>query len=231
MDNYKVYSSARLLAEKLKKEKPCFAGLEAAVIISDKGTYLGVTGVNADDGKIVDVPADVVAFLNMRNAGARTATAIAVIKLTDMSFIQPSAEALELMFRANTENDACHVCLGQDEGKTLAALRLGADSDSFMDGFDFGEPSGGNDYAAKNTTANVISGVAVDESNPFYEKTEEVASPEDTLSVMSEEQKEDALKNTNVERELTTEELLMQAKKRKGVAKSNFLFRKKHRDG
>ena len=84
--------------------------------------------------------------------------------------------------------------------------------------------------AASNTTANVISGVAVDEGNPFYESTEEVAPPEETLSVMTEEQKTNALKDPVPQPELTPEELLEQAKKRKKVAKSNFLFRKKHKE-
>ena len=130
-------------------------------------------------------------------------------------------DALELMFRTNTENDGCMVCLGKDESKLLSALRLGTDSGSMMDGFDFDEPA---------TTANVISGVAIDESSPFYEKAEDVASPGETLSVMSEQQKEESLKNTTDEQTLTPEELLAQAKKRKSVAKSNFLFRKKHKD-
>ncbi|MBR5089752.1 MAG: hypothetical protein IK093_10010 [Ruminiclostridium sp.] len=242
MDNSKIYSTAKELAEKVSREKPCYAGLETAVLISDKGTFLGVTGINVADGRIVDVPADIAAFMNMRNSGGRTALGLAVIKLADMSFVQPSEEALELMFRTNTENDGCLVCLGKDESKLLSALRLGADSDSMMDGFDFDDAGdrpaahspaadSSRKYAAANTTANVISGVAVDESNPFYEKTADVASPEETLSVMSEEQKEDALKNMTGAPDLTTEELLKQAKKRKGVAKSNFLFRKKHKEG
>ena len=226
-----VYRTAKELADKLKKEKPCYSGLEAAVIIGDKGTHLGVTGVDTADGRITDVPADVAAFLNFRNAGGRTAEGLAVIRLTDMSFIKPSADALELMFRTNTENDGCIVCLGEGEKKLLSALRLGADSDSMMDGFDFDEPAAasGKSPAPANTTANVISGVSVDTSNPFYEKTEDVAPPEETLSVMSEEQKAEPLKSKPAEPELTPEELLKQAKKRKSVAKSNFLFRKKHK--
>ena len=220
MENSAIYTTAKKLAEKLKQEKPCYGGLEAAIIIGDKGTYLGVTGVNTADGKIIDVPADVAAFLNMRNSGGRNAAGLAVIKLADMSIIRPSDEALELMFRTSTENDACLVCLGEGESKLLSALRLGADSDSMMDGFDFDEPA--------DTTANVISGVAVDESNPFYESSEDVAPPEETLSAMTDEQKEDPFRNV-AEPELTPDDLLKQAKKRKGVAKSNFLFRKKHK--
>lgn len=233
MENSVIYKTAKDLAEKLKREKPCYAGLEAAVIIGDKGTvYLGVTGVNAAGGNIVDVPADVAAFLNMRNSGGRTAAGLAVIKLGDMSFIQPSAEALELMFRTNAENDGCRVCLGAEDSKLLSALRLGADSDSMMDGFDFDGPSAesGKKASPADTTANVISGVAVDKSNPFYESTEDVAPPEETLSVMTEEDKTDVFRNMDAGQEqLTPEELLKQAKKRKSVAKSNFLFRKKHR--
>lgn len=222
MENSNIYKTAKELAARLKQEKPYCGGLEAAVIIGDKGVSLGVTGVNTADGKIVDVPADVAAFLNMRNSGGRAASGLAVIKLGDMSFIRPSAEALELMFRTNTENDGCLVCLGETESKLLSALRLGEDSDSMMDGFGFDD-----EPAAGSTTANVLSGVAVDESSPFYEKAEDVAPPEETLS--TEEPKEDVFKTIAANRELTPEELLKQAKKRKSVAKSNFLFRKKNK--
>ena len=138
---------------------------------------------------------------------------------------------MELMFRASTDNDSCKVCLGEKESKPLSALRIGADSRSIMEGFESDEPEEktGTRVSSAKTTVNVISGVAVDESNPFYETAQEVAPPEETLSVMSDDQKKDALKNTNADPALTPEELLKQAKKRKSVAKSNFLFRKKHK--
>ena len=231
MELKEIYNTAKELAQRLKQERPCCGGLDAAVMISDKGTVIGVTGVTLSDGKITDVPADAAAFLNLRNAGGRIVTGLAVIKLEDMSFKQPSAEALELMFRTNKENDSCLVCLGEEESRLLSALRLGTDSDSMMDGFDFDEPAPETPKSAApaERSASVISGVKVDESNPFFEKTEDVAPPEQTLSVMSEEQKEQALKEPEPAPELTPEELLKQAKKRKSVAKSNFLFRKKHK--
>ena len=138
---------------------------------------------------------------------------------------------MELMFRASTDNDNCTVCLGEKESKLLSALRLGADTRSIMDGFESDEPEKKSKagFSSARTTVNVISGVAVDESNPFYETALDVAPPEETLSVMTDEQKKDALKNTNADPALTPEELLKQAKKRKSVAKSNFLFRKKHK--
>ena len=224
MDHSTLYNTAKELTEKVKRERPCYSGLEAAIIISDKGVFLGVTGLNTADGKIIDVPADVAAFLNMKNSGGRTALGLAVLKLEDISFIRPSDEALELMFRTNTENDGCLVCLGADEDKLLSALRLGTDSDSMMDGFGFDE-----DETSADTTANVISGVAVDKSSPFYERSETVAPPEETLSDKADKPENVLSGNTSSEPELTPEELLKQAKKRKSVSKSNFLFRKKHK--
>lgn len=228
MEKSVLFNTAKELAKKINLVKTCYRGLEAAVIICEDETYLGVTGVNVRNGKIIDVPADVAAFLNMKNSGGKTAKGLAVIKLEDLTLSKPSEEALELLFRAGIGNDGCLVCLGAGETKLLSELRLGTDSGSLMDGFDgFDEPSG-KEMPAPDTTANVISGVAVEESSPFYEKEEEVAPPDETLSVMSEEQKADAMKSTPVDPELTPEELLKQAKKRKNVAKSNFLFRKKH---
>ena len=63
MDHSTLYNTAKELTEKVKRERPCYSGLEAAIIISDKGVFLGVTGLNTADGKIIDVPADVAAFL------------------------------------------------------------------------------------------------------------------------------------------------------------------------
>lgn len=227
MEHIILHNTAKRTALKLKQQKPCFGGLEAAIIVNDSETYLGVTGIKIVDGAFVDIPADVTAFLNMKHSGGRTAKGLAVIRLDDMTFIPPSDEVLELLFRAGIENDNCLVCVSENESKPLSALRLGTDSKSMMDGFDgFDEPD--ESSVSPDTTANVISGVAVDESNPFFEQTEDVAPPEETLSVMTEEQKEDVFANAAAERELTPDELLKQAKKRKNVAKSNFLFRKKH---
>ncbi len=231
MEHSILLNSAKELAAKVKKDRPYCSDLDMAVIISEKGTFLGVTGIDITDGKIVDVPADVEAFLHFHRSGARKAVGMAVIKLEDLSLIPPSEDVMELMFRASTENDGCTVCLGEKESKPLSVIRIGSDSRSMMDGFESDEPADKpvKGVSSADTTVNVISGVAVDESNPFYETAKEVAPPEETLSVMTDEQKKDTLKNTNADPALTPEELLKQAKKRKNVAKSNFLFRKKHK--
>ena len=82
--------------------------------------------------------------------------------------------------------------------------------------------------------AESISGVEIAEDNPFFEATADVKPPEEVLAVMSEVQ-EEFDKSLNLEDDdnapqepmLTPEELLKQAKRRKKVAKSNFLFRKR----
>ncbi len=82
--------------------------------------------------------------------------------------------------------------------------------------------------------AESISGVEIAEDNPFFEATADVKPPEEVLAVMSEVQEEfdkslnpEDDENAPQEPMLTPEELLKQAKKRKKVAKSNFLFRKR----
>ena len=82
--------------------------------------------------------------------------------------------------------------------------------------------------------AESISGVEIAEDNPFFEATADVKPPEEVLAVMSEVQEEfdkslnpEDDENAPQEPMLTPEELLKQAKRRKKVAKSNFLFRKR----
>lgn len=82
--------------------------------------------------------------------------------------------------------------------------------------------------------AESISGVTIEEDNPFFEATADVKPPEEVLAVMSEVQEEiDRSLNPEDDADapeepaMTAEELLKQAKKRKKVAKSNFLFRKR----
>lgn len=238
-----MYDIAKEFAEKVKKERSYYDKIDAAVIVSEKGNYAGITGMNIEDNNIVDVPADMMAFLNMRNAGARKVIGMAIIKLADMSFVLPSEKTLQLMFRLNVDNDGCLICIGDGECKMLSELRLGTDMDVLKNGYDSGqgvaEPRKKyEDRPVKtveksvekvdSSTANTISGVSVDESSPFYEKATDLAPPESVLSVMSDEEKSDALTDNADQPEMTPEELLQQAKKRKSIAKSNFLFRKKH---
>lgn len=239
-----MYDIAKEFAEKVKRERSYYDKVDAAVIVSEKGNHAGITGMDIVDNDIVDVPADMIAFLNMRNAGARKVLGMAVIKLSDMSFVLPSEKTLQLMFRLNVDNDSCLVCLGEDDNRPLSEFRLGTDMNVLKDGYDTGgvEPRKRYDDKIVNTvekpvesvdksSANVISGVEIDMSSPFYEKSESIAPPESTLSAPSEENKEEELEildSLSNEEELSTEELLQQAKKRKTIARSNFLFRKKH---
>ena len=242
-----LFDIAKEFAEKVKKERSYYDKVDIAIIVSEKGNHAGVMGMDIVDNEIVDVPADMIAFLNMRNAGARKVIGLARMQLDNMSFILPSEKTLQLMFRLNVDNDGCLVCLGENESKPLSTLRLGNDMDVLKDGYDVdssvSEPRKRyEDISIKSveksvekvnkSTANVISGVEVDTSSPFYEKAENIAPPESTLSVVTEEDSSDdgseILLSISNEEELSAEELLKQAKKRKDIAKSNFLFRKKH---
>lgn len=74
--------------------------------------------------------------------------------------------------------------------------------------------------------SNVISGVKIDKSNPFYEAPAEVRPPVETIATIGAEEEEPEDDNEELPA-LSKEELLKQAKKRKKVARANFLFRKK----
>lgn len=234
--------------------------IELAVAVDAKGkSFVGVTGFTVKKSGAERIAADYNAVINMVNEGSRIAANIAVIKVADGSVVKPSAECLDLLFRTNVENDNCNAVVSDSETKTVSSLRLGGSGADLLDGFDFGgddaEPAEKEETAAEQPAAeepapepaappepkstapspehssNVISGVKVDESNPFYEAPTDVKPPEEVLASISGENLEAQAIEKEAEEELpelSKEELLKQAKKRKKVAKANFLFRKRH---
>ncbi|MBQ6634481.1 MAG: hypothetical protein IJH80_09915 [Ruminococcus sp.] len=261
MDIKTLIKTAKNNAQKVKQAVPSATaepGTELAVAADAKGkVYTGVTGITIKKGNVEKIKADYMAVLNMVNDGSRIASGVAVVKLGDLSVVKPSAECLELLFRTNVENDNCIAAVSETEGETVSSIRLGGSGADLMDGFDFGdyeapeEPveEAADDYiemtneepkaaepAAENVDApehstNVISGVKIEENNPFYESPSDVKPPEEVIATVSGENLEaQALEREAEEEEpeLSKAELLKQAKKRKKVAKANFLFRKRH---
>ena len=261
MDINTLIKTAKNNAQKVKQAVPSATaepGNELAVAADAKGkVYTGVTGITIKKGNVEKIKADYMAVLNMVNDGSRIASGVAVVKLDDLSVVKPSAECLELLFRTNVENDNCIAAVSETEGETVSSLRLGGSGADLMDGFDFSDDEApeelveeaADDYieitneepkaaepAAENADApehstNVISGVKIEENNPFYESPSDVKPPEEVIATVSGENLEaEALEREAAEEEpeLSKEELLKQAKKRKKVAKANFFFRKKH---
>ena len=226
---------------------------QIAVIADAKGKlYSAVTAVSVKDGKVTNISADYLAALYMINDGSRIAKSIAVALLSDKSIVNPSAECLELLFRTNPENDNCCAALSDSEASAVSALRLGGSGAELMDGFDFDDTEEPQTQTAPKTqevsaaeepsepavkanapaqASDVISGVQIEENNPFYEAPSDVKPPEEIIATVSGENLEASVLEKEAEEEepeLTKEELLKQAKKRKKVAKANFLFRKRH---
>lgn len=81
----------------------------------------------------------------------------------------------------------------------------------------------------KKNASNFISGVEIDESNPFYAAPTEVKPPEQVIAMVSDDgtTAEEEEEEPEEAPQLSKEELLKQAKKRKKVARANFLFRKR----
>ncbi len=261
MDIKTLIKTAKNNAQKVKQAVPSATaepGSELAVAADAKGkVYTGVTGITIKKGNVEKIRADYMAVLNMVNDGSRIASGVAVVKLDDLSVVKPSAECLDLLFRTNVENDSCIAAVSETEGETVSSIRLGGSGADLMDGFDFGddeapeepvkeadddyieidnkepkaaEPAAENADAPEHST-NVISGVKIEENNPFYEAPSDVKPPEEVIATVSGENLEaQALEREAEEEEpeLSKEELLKQAKKRKKVAKANFLFRKRH---
>lgn len=254
-----IYDMAMELVESIKAEKPEYANSTVAFMFGRDKTYIGVTGLRLSDNfTIEEIPAEMNAFLNMRNGGEGIANGLVIIKLSDMSFVRPDRKVLMQMFQTNAINDQCLICLGEDESKCLSKLRFGDDAGQMMDGFDLPEQDFDEKIAereqaklvykkpepvkiAKDEAANVISGVEVKSDNPFYEKSATMAPPENTLAGPIEKKDDNAPEiiaslsgdmngpDEYQQPEISAEELLKQAKKRKDIARSNFLFRKRHR--
>lgn len=258
-----MYAAAKEYAEKIKEERPSLAAekdVAVALVVTDKGeNFVGVTGVRFRDGNAEDVPAELIAVLMMKNQGGFVAKNLIVLSLGDLSILKPEAECLELLFRTNAENDNCMAALSEQEETSVASLRLadiggedffsGFDDDEEVqedaEGEDEGEPEAEEDTeeaeeaaAEEEETASVssnsISGVEIDESNPFYEAPEEVKPPEDVIATIADENASEEADTSNEDdakdkpkETLSKEELMKQAKKRKKVAKSNFLFRRR----
>lgn len=251
MDINTLISTAKEYAGKVKAEASD-KGAQLAVIADAKGkTFIGVTAVTVKGGSVTRISADYMAALYMINEGSRIAANIVVIGIEDQTVVKPSAECLDLLFRTNVENDNCVAAVSDSETATVLSLRLGGSGADLMDGFDFddSEPAVKPVEASEPETAaetvpaqkeekadapehssNVISGVKIEENNPFYEAPEDVKPPEEVVATVSGENLEaEALeRESEDEPELSKEELLKQAKKRKKVAKANFLFRKRH---
>ncbi len=281
MDANKLYESAKEAVVKIKAAVPSYSaeeGVEFAVIADGNGKiFSAMTNVTFDEGEVKRIPADVAAFLYMKNSGSMVAESIIVISVADRRIVPPSEECLDLMFRTNSQNDECEVVVSSSEKKPVSELRLGAGDGDFMDGFDFDdtdapteatpmekaptepEEEAADTQEATNTedtsdaeaeqaeekapdapaaetqhSSNVISGIQIDESNPFYEAPADVKPPEEVIAMVTDEQEEEQEaeqesddNDAPQEPQLTKEELLKQAKKRKKVARANFLFRKR----
>ncbi|MBR6046155.1 MAG: hypothetical protein IKP47_11025 [Ruminococcus sp.] len=241
MNLSELYEKAKEFSDKIRTEKPAFIDRYAAFIAGDNDeVYLGVSGLALRDGKLVNQPADVSAALNMANAGCRVATGLVIISPKSGSVLKPSEEGLALLFKTNAKNDGCLVYLSETDNPTVLKLRFGDNAASMMDGFDFGgddsAPAPSASAAApaakpagEKEASNVIRGVGIDENNPFYEAPSDVKPPEEIIAADNAAAAAAAAqkKPAPEEPELTPEELLEQAKRRKKVARSNFLFRRK----
>ncbi len=274
MEAKKLYESAKEAVVKIKSAVPSYAqeeGMEFALIADENGkTYSAMTNITVENGEVKRIPADVAAFLYMKNAGCMVAKSIVVLSVSDRRILPPSNECFDLMFSSNSANDDCIVVLSSTEQKPLSELRLIGDGSGFLSGFDFDsgeamedfedapidepvdepeeteEPEAEAESAAEAeekapkeektvpkfednaASTNVISGIKIDESNPFYEAPSDVKPPEAIATIADEQAK--AAKDADVDAEqvpLSKEELMKQAKKRKKVAKANFLFKKR----
>ena len=348
MDAKTLYDTAKEYVVKMKAAAASYTGedgMELAVIVDENDyVYAASTNVTVRDGYVCRFPADLSAYLQMKNDGSLIAKAIIVLAFEDRRILRPSTECIDAMFQTNPENDNCMAVVSVNEPVNISALRVGESKAEFANGFEFDseivesapepeaeaepapepepeptavfedlpeltdpfvpesepeqkaetedkkeekEESGdlstfadldmlepppmpdfivekpaekrhasndnpvpvmdlGNKPSPKpkpsredmtsdpgvdavgssgKHAANVISGVEIDESNPFYEAPVDVKPPEEIIAIFGEEHEE--IIEDDDQPELTKEELLKQAKKRKKVARANFLFRKK----
>lgn len=274
MDAKTIYETAKESVVKIKAAVPSYSaeeGMEFCVIAcSDGKIYSAMTNITVKDSTVTRIPADLAAFLYMKNAGSMVAEYMIVLSVADRRIIPPSEGCLDQMFRTNSKNDECVIVLSSSEQKPLSELRLTGDGTDFLNGFDFEEdntdeldedsydepaaeepaeeaapeeekaPEAAEEEKKepekapepeKKSSSNFISGVEIDESNPFYAPPTEVKPPEEVIAMVTDTDTAEAAEEEEEEEEeapqISKEDLLKQAKKRKKVARANFLFRKR----
>ena len=276
MDANTIYETAKESVVKIKAAVPSYSaeeGVEYCVIADADGNFFSaMTNITVKDNTVARIPADVAAFLYMKNTGSVVAEYMVVLSVADRRIIPPSEECLDMMFRTNSKNDECVIVLSSSEQKALSELRLSGDGTDFLNGFDFeednteeldddtyeepedvkaeepetsgsveepdaedGEPEAKEEAEAApkaetKNASNFISGVEIDESNPFYAAPTDVKPPQEVIAMVSNDgtvEEEEEEEEQEEAPQLSKEELLKQAKKRKKVARANFLFRKR----
>lgn len=312
MESSTLYNISKDLTTKIKRMRPNASNEKdyaAAFIVNEKNKiFTGVTSLTFKNGDVENIPAEVVAFLSMKDTGSTNAKNLVILSLADASIVMPSKQGLDMLTKADAANGGCKVVVKEGKDLTIDDIIAGKTADEpveekaepeqsaapaaeekaeepkqesapepvedtnnepeteevaaaeqesteaeeakaeeepeedteFM--FDMGdyediqvtnkveEPTRANaESAAKKAeedvenTANSISGVDIEESNPFFEAPEEVLPPVETIAAEEDDEEEEEKDKPS----LSKEELLKQAKKRKKVAKANFKFKKK----
>ena len=128
MDAKKIYEIAKESVVKIKAAVPSYSaeeGMEFCVIAdADGNLFSAMTNITVKDNSVERIPADIAAFLYMKNTGSMVAKYIIVLSVADRRIIPPSEECFDLMFRTNSKNDECVVVLSSSEQKPLSELRL-----------------------------------------------------------------------------------------------------------
>ncbi|MBR1662791.1 MAG: hypothetical protein IJ696_00500 [Ruminococcus sp.] len=310
MESSTLYNISKDLTTKIKRMRPSASGekdFAAAFIVNEKNKiFTGVTSLTFKNGDVENIPAEVVAFLSMKDTGSVTAKNLIIVSLADASIVMPSKQGLDMLTKADDANGACKVVVKEGKDLTIDDIIAGKTADDEPSEQKKEEPAAVSEPVSSNAsakepekteevqpdiedaaaedavaaepeaealetpaaqteedtdfmfdmsafedeqitnkveersvantgnvikseeevenTANSISGVDIEESNPFFEAPEEVLPPVETIAAEEADEEDEPEEDKP---SLSKEELLKQAKKRKKVAKANFKFKKK----
>lgn len=228
-----------------------------AVLTNKHDVFAGVTGISLNNGAVQPVPAEYLAINAMCSAGQTKARQMITISLTDFSVLKPDNSGIEMMLETDSENSKCEVFISPNESVKASEIVGNVDNDSsddIFDGFDSQniETVSAEDNAFEKaefvsdvqetatetekkplelgSPADFSSGFDIDVTNPFYEAPAEDKEVATISSSPRNKSQNTAVENNGIESktpEISKDELLKHAKKKKKIAKTIFGTRRK----
>lgn len=131
---------AKELANKVKEINPNLASQEnsalCVIVTKDEEIFGGVNCICVNSGEVMEVSAEVHGVMQMLAAGEVVAQKIVKLLLKDGSFGEVSQESLDMLLRADPDNEKCEIVLNEEKVDTIGSIKhLKDGSDEFMSGF------------------------------------------------------------------------------------------------
>ncbi len=251
------YNMVKEYAESLVKQRPDCASADNAIcaIFTNKhDVFNGVAGISSSDNT-VQLSAECLAIDAMRNAGQTKARQMITLSLADFSVLQPNIDGAEKLIETDRDNEKCEIFISTNQ--SVKACEIAGNvhagetgNDEFPDGFDVQEndiksadigmsektelvsdkPENNVKSSDLGAPADFSSGFDIDVTNPFYEAPAEDKEVKTISSAKADKPVNTLNMNSGNEKktpEISKDELLKQAKKKKKIAKNIFSAKRK----